>query len=67
MGLYAKPELYDWFVEEFPKHTKRKLDIGKSCVRFKYLDDIPYDLIGELCEKMSPHDWISLYEKSIKR
>ncbi|MBU3820464.1 DUF1801 domain-containing protein [Flavobacteriaceae bacterium XHP0103] len=67
MGIYAKPDLYDWFVAEYPKHSKRKLDMGKSCVRFKYLEDIPYDLIGELCTKMTPEAWISIYESAIKK
>ena len=52
MGIYAKPELYDWFVTEYPKHTKQKLAMGKRCVRFKKMDDIPYKLIGELMKKM---------------
>ena len=48
MGIYANKELMDWFVEEYPKHSKYKLDIGKSCIRFKRLDDIPFNLIGEI-------------------
>lgn len=66
-GIYADKKLYDWFVAEYPKHCKRKLDMGKSCIRFKYMDDIPYELIGELSTKMSVDDWIALYEKNIKR
>lgn len=62
MGIYANPELLDWFVSEYPKHSKRKLDMGKSCVRFKNMDDIPFDLIGELMRKMSSQDWIEMYE-----
>jgi uncharacterized protein YdhG (YjbR/CyaY superfamily) len=67
MGLYAKEELYQWFVEEYKKHSKYKLDMGKSCVRLKRMDDIPYELIGELVGKMSAQDWIDLYEENIKR
>jgi hypothetical protein len=67
LGIYADPKLHDWFVAEYPKHCKRKLDMGKSCVRFKYLEDIPYVLIGELCTKMTPQQWIERYEKNIKR
>ncbi len=67
MGIYSKPELYDWFMTEFPKHCKRKLDMGKSCIRFKYIDDIPYELIAELCQKMTPEAWISTYEKTLKK
>lgn len=46
IGIYAKPELLDWFVAEFPKHSKRKLDMGKSCIRFKKMDEIPFELIA---------------------
>lgn len=66
-GIYANKKLLDWFVAEYPQHCKRKLDMGKSCVRFKYMDDIPYELIALLCTKMSTDDWIGLYEKIIKR
>ncbi len=66
-GIYAVPELSDWFKEEFPKHAKRKLDMGKSCVRFKKTDDIPYDLLGELMTKMTMHEWIEIYEKAVKK
>ena len=66
-GIYAKKELLDWFVGEYPKHTKRKIDMGKSCVRFKKMDDIPYDLIGELCQKMTIKEWINTYESAIKK
>lgn len=67
MGIYANPELMEWFVAEYPKHCKRKLDMGKSCIRFKKMDDIPYDLIAELATKMSPQDWIDLYEANVKK
>ena len=67
MGIYANDELLNWFVEEYPKHSKRKLDMGKSCIRFKKPDEIPFDLIAELCKKMSPKDWISIYEKMLNR
>lgn len=66
-GIYADKHLMEWFTAEYPKHCKRKLDMGKSCIRFKYLDDIPYALIGELCAKMTPEEWIELYEKNIKK
>ncbi|WP_298511457.1 DUF1801 domain-containing protein [uncultured Kordia sp.] len=65
MGIYANKELMDWFVAEYPKHCKRKLDMGKSCIRFKKMDDIPYELITELATKMSPQDWIDLYEANV--
>ncbi len=67
MGIYADQKLYDWFVSEYPKHCKSKLDMGKSCIRFKKLDDIPYDLIGELVTKITVDEWIELYETSFTR
>ena len=67
MGMYSDPLLYEWFVTEYPKHSKQKLDIGKSCVRFKKLDDIPFKLIGDLMRKMSAQEWINLYESKLKK
>jgi len=67
MGLYADPKLLDWFVNEYPKHSKTRLDMGKSCIRFKKIDAIPYELIGQLCEKMTVNDWIERYETALKR
>ena len=64
MGIYANKELYDWFVTEYPKYSTRKLDMGKSCIRFKKFDEIPFDLIGELVTKISVEDWISMYESN---
>jgi len=66
-GMYADENLLNWFVTEYPKHCKRKLDMGKSCVRFKNMDDIPYELIGELCTKMTVQDWIALYQEKTKK
>tara|TARA_R110002073_G_scaffold123234_1_gene266750 strand:+ start:45146 stop:45604 length:459 start_codon:yes stop_codon:yes gene_type:complete len=67
MGVYAMPELYKWFVEEYPKHAKRKLDMGKSCVRLKKMNDIPYELIGELASKITTDEWIDVYETNVKK
>lgn len=67
MGIYANPELLNWFTTEYPKHCKAKLDMGKSCIRFKKMDQIPFDLIGELVQKVSVEDWISCYESNYKR
>ena len=64
MGLYADKKLLDWFTKNYAANVTGKLDMGKSCIRFKNMNNIPYDLIGELAEKMSPQDWIKLYEKS---
>ncbi|MBK8550532.1 MAG: DUF1801 domain-containing protein [Ignavibacteria bacterium] len=67
MGVSADPVLLKWFTNEYPKHSKQKLDMGKSCIRFKKLDQIPYELIGELISKMSVKDWIKFYEKYSKK
>ena len=64
MGIYADPNLLNWFTHEYPNHSKAKLDMGKSCIRFKKMDQIPFDLIGELATKMTPQQWIELYEKN---
>ena len=67
MGMYANKELLDWFTTEYPKHCKYKLDMGKSCVRFKKIEDIPYDLIGQLTSKMSAEEWIQIYENAFMK
>ena len=66
MGVYANPQLLEWFTSEYPKHCPSKLDMGKSCIRFKKLKIIPYDLIGELVSKLSANDWIHLYDSVVK-
>ncbi|MEM9077581.1 MAG: DUF1801 domain-containing protein [Bacteroidota bacterium] len=66
-GIYADKALLDWFVAEYPNYVKTKLDMGKSCIRFKRMDAIPYELIAQLCQKMTPEEWINLYEKKSKR
>ena len=65
-GVYASEELMKWFVSEYPNHAKRKLDMGKSCIRFKKMDDIPYDLIGELSTKITVDQWVETYESNVK-
>lgn len=67
MGMYADKDLHDWFVAEYPKYVKTKLDIGKSCIRFKKPETIPFELIGELASKMTMQQWIDLYEANLKR
>ncbi len=66
-GIYADTKLYDWFIREYPTYCKRKLDMGKSCIRFKYMEDIPFDLLEKLVTKMTVDQWIALYEKNVKR
>ncbi len=63
MGMYADANLLAWFTNEYPKHSKQKLDMGKSCIRFKKIDDIPHALIGALSSKMTVKNWITIYEQ----
>ena len=67
MGIYANKTVEDWFRAEYPKYVKTKLDMGKSCIRFKNPKTIPYDLIGELMTKISVEEWIKTYTSAIKR
>lgn len=67
MGIYAMPELMKWFTNEYAKQVKTKLDMGKSCIRFKKPETIPVSLIAELCTKVSVDEWIACYEKIYKR
>ena len=67
MGIYADEKLMNWFTEEYKKHASSKLDMGKSCIRFKKAENIPFNLIGDLAKKVTVNDWITLYEKALKK
>lgn len=67
MGVYAMPELNKWFTTAHAKASPKKLDMGKSCIRYKKPEDIPFELIGELASKITPDEWILYYEKTIKK
>jgi hypothetical protein len=66
MGIYSDKKLLEWFVSEYPKHSEQKLDMGKSCIRFKKFHQIPYKLIAELMKKITVKQWIEIYENTIK-
>ncbi len=66
MGIYAIPELLEWFTSEYPKHVKTKIDMGKSCIRFKKIELIPYELLTELAKKITVEEWIKIYEAELK-
>jgi hypothetical protein len=66
MAIHADKDLHRWFVAEYAKHSKTKLDMGKSCIRFKKPDQIPFKLIGELASKISPEQWVEIYENQIR-
>jgi hypothetical protein len=67
MGLYGNPELIQWFEEAYTQHSSNNLDMGKSCIRFKHLEQIPFDLIGELCQKITVDEYIAQYEAILIR
>ena len=67
MGLYMKPELMEWLVVEYEKIYSKKLDVGKSCIRFKKESDIPFKLIKKLVKKISIKEYILMYEAIIKK
>jgi len=67
MGIYSDVSLLNWFTNEYPKYCTAKLDMGRSCMRFKKIDQIPYPLIGALASKITPAQWIEVYEKSLKK
>ena len=67
MGIYMNSDLLNWFESEYPKHSKYKLNMGKSCIRFKKMDAIPFELIAELMGKISVKDYIQIYEKAFKQ
>ena len=67
MGLYASADLMDWFLKNWEETGMKKPDMGKSCIRFKKEQDIPFELLAALCKKMDSQTWISLYEKALKK
>ncbi|MBK7097272.1 MAG: DUF1801 domain-containing protein [Sphingobacteriales bacterium] len=67
MGIYADTALLDWFAAEYPKYSRQKPDMGKSCIRFKKPENIPFDLIGILMSKMSVQQWIKVYETMFRK
>jgi hypothetical protein len=67
MGIYADEELMNWFSEEYKKQVPTKLDMGKSCLRLKKPELIPFKLIGALCQKITVEQWILTYETAIKK
>jgi len=67
MCIYSDNSLMEWFREAWPQYSSKKLDMGKSCIRIKKPNDVPLELIGKLASKVTPQQWIELYEKALKR
>jgi len=66
-GIYMIPELEEWFRDEYARRVDTKLDMGKSCIRFRNPKKIPYDLLEELINKVSVEEYVDLYERSLSR
>ncbi len=67
MGIYGNKELLDWFISEYAKCSNTKLDMGKGCIRFKKIDQIPFELIGRLAAKITANQWIKIYETNLSQ
>jgi hypothetical protein len=66
ISIHENKELLDYFVSQYPKYCKTKLDMGNSCIRFKKMNEIPYQLIGEIAKQMTPQDRIEQYERQLQ-
>jgi uncharacterized protein YdhG (YjbR/CyaY superfamily) len=67
MGIYSHKPLHDWFLKEYPKYCSQKLDMGKSCIRFKKMELVPFSLFGQLAKKISVKEWIEIWEKLLEK
>jgi len=66
MAMYMDKDLLKWFEKEYSVRVDTKLDMGKSCIRFKNMEKIPYELLEELFKKISVMDFVKLYEDVLK-
>ncbi|HLG93693.1 MAG TPA: DUF1801 domain-containing protein [candidate division Zixibacteria bacterium] len=65
MNIYMDKETENWFIKAY-KASGKKLDIGKSCLRFKKVEDLALDVIGQAVGRKSVKEYIALYEKNRK-
>lgn len=65
MGIYAFPDILEWFTSQYPNYSTKKLDMGKSCIRRKKESDIPYELIEQLMWKITVQQWIDCYQSAL--
>jgi hypothetical protein len=66
LSVYADKNRLAWLEGAF-KDAGKKLDIGKACVRFKSVDDLPLDVIGELIAAVPVEKWIAAFEASRRK
>jgi hypothetical protein len=64
-GIYGDAQHAEWFRKAWAK-TGKKLDMGKSCIRFKKLDDLPLDVIGKAVKRFPLKDYVGSYENAVK-
>jgi uncharacterized protein YdhG (YjbR/CyaY superfamily) len=63
-GIYADETLFDWFMQAYAEYVfPHKINMGKSCIRFQYMDEIPYELIADLTQKLPVEAWIEIYDQ----
>lgn len=65
-NVYSDPEVAEWFTTEY-RATGKRLDMGKSCVRFRKIEDLPVELVGEAVSKTTVEKYIERYEASRRR
>lgn len=65
-GIYADEVTREEFEESY-RATGKRFDVGKSCVRFRHVDDLPLDVIGEAVRKLSVDDFVEVYEAGRSR
>ncbi|MFC1663431.1 DUF1801 domain-containing protein [Patescibacteria group bacterium] len=66
LNVYSDKKLYRWFVNQYKK-TGKKIDIGKSCVRFRKIEDLPVELIGQAVAKTSVAKYIQDYQSAKRK
>lgn len=64
MSVYMDSPLKEWFIQEWKK-TGKKLDMGAACIRFKRVEDLPLELIGEAVRRMPAKKWIKVYTDAL--
>ena len=65
LGIYADPDLLNWFQDAYSNSVITKLNMGKSCIRLSNTKHMPYDLIAELMTKMDLDAWLKIYTDSL--
>ncbi|QIK70012.1 DUF1801 domain-containing protein [Erysipelothrix sp. HDW6C] len=67
LGIYMDPQLLAWFEKAYAETMPTKLDMGKSCIRLKNPNTIPFDLIADLVQQVTVDEYIDRYESNSSR